>query len=224
MGRRPMTHDQRAKMRARILEAARERFLEEGLDGLSMRGIASKVGVSSMTLYLYYESRQDIIRHITVEGFKQLNAEIDKAAKASKPADKIKQVADAYIKWALANHRFYGAMYNYVADDFADVPNDPLLNGMERRTESDVNDTANAIKSAFVAAGHSESAASRHSTFLWGALHGAVTLQIGGLHGPRGTSLDEMKDQWLALAEQYLANVEAEKKAAPAAKPAAKKK
>ena len=225
MGRRPMTHDQRAKMRARILEAARERFLEEGLDGLSMRGIASKVGVSSMTLYLYYESRQDIIRHISVEAFKQLNVEIEKAAKSGKPGEKIRQVLDAYIKWALANHRFYGAMYNYVADDDADVPNDPLLNGIENRNgNADVNYTANTLKGAFTAAGHSAAAASRHSTFLWGALHGAVTLQNGGLHAPRGTSLDEMKDQWLALAEQYLANVEAEPKAAPAAKAAAKKR
>ena len=153
MGRRPMTHDQRAKMRARILEAARERFLEEGLDGLSMRGIASKVGVSSMTLYLYYESRQDIIRHISVEAFKQLNVEIEKAAKSGKPGEKIRQVLDAYIKWALANHRFYGAMYNYVADDDADVPNEPLLNGIENRNgNADVNYTANTLKGAFTAA------------------------------------------------------------------------
>ena len=67
MGRKPMTESS-AKMRARILEAARTRFLEEGLDG-SDAVIASLVGVSSMTLYLYYESRQDIVRHIVLEGF-----------------------------------------------------------------------------------------------------------------------------------------------------------
>ncbi len=205
-----MTHDQRAKMRAKILEAARDRFLEEGLDGLSMRSIAQRVGVSSMTLYLYYESRQDIVRHITIEGFKVLNAEVEKAAKASKAGDRIRDIANGYLKWALDNRRFYSAMFTYLTDDFAVAPEDPLLAGPS-------NVVADHIKKAFVQSGHSDASAALYSTILWSTLHGIATLQIGGQVKQRGSDVDTLVRQFLATATAYLGDIKAE---APAAAPA----
>lgn len=209
-----MTHDQRAKMRARILEAARERFLEEGLDGLSMRGIASRVGVSSMTLYLYYESRQDIVRHITIDGFKNLNAAVEKAVEGAKPADKLKTLVSSYLEWAGKNTRWYSAMYGYLSDDFAVAPEDPLLAGPS-------NVVGEHIKKHFLAAGHSEAGAAKHSTFLWGALHGIAALQIGGQVKQRGTTAEALTEHFLGLANAALAAPEAE---APKAAPAKAKK
>ena len=209
-----MTHDQRAKMRARILEAARERFLEEGLDGLSMRGIASRVGVSSMTLYLYYESRQDIVRHITIDGFKTLNAAVDKAIEAAKPADKLKTLVASYVEWASKNNRWYSAMYGYLSDDLAVAPEDPLLAGPS-------NVVADHLKKLLIAAGHSEGAACKHSTFLWGTLHSIAVLQIGGQIKQRATTIEALTEHFLGLANAALAAPEAE---APKASSKAKAK
>jgi AcrR family transcriptional regulator len=189
-----MTHDQRAKMRARILEAARERFLDEGLDGLSMRGIASKVGVSSMTLYLYYESRQDIVRHITIDGFKQLNAAVEKAFEGAKPADKLRTLATAYLDWALENKRWYAAMYNYIADEMAEAPGDPLLAGPSTLI-------ADLMKKQLIAAGHTDASASWHSTYLWGALHGVAILSVGGQAEQRGITKETLLSQLVGSAE-----------------------
>lgn len=207
-----MTHDQRAKMRARILEAARERFLEEGLDGLSMRGIASRVGVSSMTLYLYYESRQDIVRHITIDGFKTLNLTVDKSIDGK--GDALKTLTATYLGWAQANPRLYAAMYNFLSDDLAQAPEDPLLAGPS-------NAVAEHIKKVFVAAGHGDASASKHSTFLWGALHSVAILHIGGQVKQRGTSVEALTEHFLGLANSALENVEAD---APKSGGKAKKK
>jgi AcrR family transcriptional regulator len=45
------------EMRERILDAAHEILREQGPDGLSIRAIAERVGVSHMVLYTYFEDR-----------------------------------------------------------------------------------------------------------------------------------------------------------------------
>lgn len=158
-----MTPEQREAMRRRILDAARARFLETGLDGLSMRGIASKVGVSSMTLYLYYDGRQDIVRHIVAEGFDQLNWELRDAAETASPNNKLPCLCEAYLTFALQNPAYYEAMYRYLADK-GDAPDDLLddLQTEPRRVIAEI--VGDDMK----------------ATALWSALHGLAMLAIGG--------------------------------------------
>lgn len=50
--------------RQAVIEAARELFLQDGAEGLSMRRIAASVGTAPMTLYRYFPSKQHLLRHI----------------------------------------------------------------------------------------------------------------------------------------------------------------
>lgn len=50
--------------REAVIAAARDLFLQEGADGLSMRRIAASVGTAPMTLYRYFPSKQHLLRHI----------------------------------------------------------------------------------------------------------------------------------------------------------------
>lgn len=172
MGRKPMTPDQRAKMRARILDAARDRFLAEGLSGLSMRGIASKVGVSSMTLYLYYESRHDIVRHIVAEGFRMLNDALAGHEGVKDPADRIQKMSDAYVSFALEQPKYYAAMFLI-----------PLEEGNESTRAMLAEPAAGAVKQfekAFGEASKAGAEAKKRAAALWAALHGLAMLAVGG--------------------------------------------
>ena len=167
-----MTPEQRDAMRRRILDAARERFLETGLDGLSMRGIASKVGVSSMTLYLYYDGRQDIVRYIVVEGFEQLNWELRDAEVTACASKKLSSVCEAYITFALENPAYYQAMFRHLA---------------ERGPKADeVLDESQTVAQQIIAEIVGDKA---QATIIWAGLHGLSMLAIGGQLDERAASI-----------------------------------
>ncbi len=159
-------------MRARILDAARDRFLAEGLGGLSMRGIASKVGVSSMTLYLYYDSRHDIVRHIVAEGFRLLNEAVG-SAEGKDGAARIPKMCDAYLKWANDNPKYYAAMFNVATESLGGEP-DPML-------AEPTGQVMKMLEAAY--AEGSKADASKKAAAAWAALHGLAMLSIGGQLG-----------------------------------------
>jgi len=182
-----MTADQRAHMRSRILDAARERFLEGGLDGLSMRGIASKVGVSSMTLYLYYDSRQDIIRHIVAEGFALLNAALRDATKSAPASDRIERFGESYIKFALDNPRYYAAMFQYLADSRAQGED---IDGMLVEPSGEA---LGILKNAVTEVSGEPGGSDKRAATIWCALHGLAMLSIGGQLEPHSIATEDVR-------------------------------
>lgn len=57
-----MTRQQPAEIRrAAILDAASEVLLRQGLDGMSMDGVATAAGIAKGTVYLYFPSKSDLL-------------------------------------------------------------------------------------------------------------------------------------------------------------------
>jgi AcrR family transcriptional regulator len=59
--------------RSQLLDAARERFATHGLAGTTVDGIARSAGVAKGTVYLYYKSKEEILRHVLEEDLRQLH-------------------------------------------------------------------------------------------------------------------------------------------------------
>jgi AcrR family transcriptional regulator len=57
---RPLSRTQ-AATRARLLDAARELATEDGYDGVSMRHVAERAGVSAPTAYQYFSSKDHLL-------------------------------------------------------------------------------------------------------------------------------------------------------------------
>ena len=180
MGRKPMTAEQRERMRTRILDAARDTFLQSGIEGLSMRGIASRVGVSSMTLYLYYESRQDIVRHIVLEGFRMLNEQLEKAALLGSMEDKIRKVVRTYLNFAADQSAYYAATYPHAGEPAEDLDAQAL--------DSAVSGAVTLVQRILEDGGLPASNAHGLAYELWAHLHGWSMLCVGGQ--VEGTAVD----------------------------------
>ena len=59
--------DERARLsREAITEAARELIDEQGLNRLTMRALGDKLGVQAMSLYHYFDNKQELIEAISV--------------------------------------------------------------------------------------------------------------------------------------------------------------
>jgi AcrR family transcriptional regulator len=66
----------------RILAAARTRFLSDGVDGASLRGIASDAGTSIGMVYYYFPSKDELFFAVVEELYQRLLADIERAIAA----------------------------------------------------------------------------------------------------------------------------------------------
>jgi AcrR family transcriptional regulator len=63
----------------RILAAARGRFLSDGVDGASLRGIASDAGTSIGMVYYYFPTKDELFFAVVEELYQRLLADIERA-------------------------------------------------------------------------------------------------------------------------------------------------
>jgi AcrR family transcriptional regulator len=66
----------------RILSAARQRFLQDGVDGASLRGIASDAGTSIGMVYYYFPTKDDLFFGVVEELYQKLLKDIEVAIAA----------------------------------------------------------------------------------------------------------------------------------------------
>ncbi len=56
------TADERLQLHTSILNAARELFIERGIEATTLREIAKRIGYSPTALYLHFKDKDDILR------------------------------------------------------------------------------------------------------------------------------------------------------------------
>lgn len=69
----------------RILAAARARFLSDGVDGASLRGIASDAGTSIGMVYYYFPSKDELFFAVVEELYQRLLRDIEGSIAADVP-------------------------------------------------------------------------------------------------------------------------------------------
>lgn len=75
----------RSDIEPRILEAARARFSSDGVDGASLRGIASDAGTSIGMVYYYFPTEDELFFGVVEELYQKLLADIEHAIAADVP-------------------------------------------------------------------------------------------------------------------------------------------
>ncbi len=68
-----------------ILQAARAAFVEDGLEGASLRSIAKRAGYTPGAVYLYFDSKEAIYAAILEESLARLDAVIEAKAEVALP-------------------------------------------------------------------------------------------------------------------------------------------
>src|SRR6266487_3840205 len=75
----------RAATSQEIVQTARRLLVEQGIAAVSLRAIAREMGMTAPALYRYYESHEELLRHLVAEIFTELadylHAEIRAAAR-----------------------------------------------------------------------------------------------------------------------------------------------
>lgn len=101
----------REDVRNKILDAAKRLFVDEGFQATSIRKIASKVGCSPTTIYLYYKDKNDIVYALHKEGFNLLKVQLISLINVESPFERLKALGRTYINFSKNNSAYYEVMF-----------------------------------------------------------------------------------------------------------------
>jgi AcrR family transcriptional regulator len=98
-----------------ILDAARELFVAEGYQNVSIRKIAEKIEYSPAAIYSYFASKDDIFLALAEEGFRLLFQSADECACSAEPdAPPIECIRNAFLdiyNFSKAHPEYHALMF-----------------------------------------------------------------------------------------------------------------
>ncbi len=157
-----------------LIKAGVRILSKEGIQGLSLRKVAERAGVSHSAPYSHFADKDALIAAISTEGFKQLYTELD-AAIAAHPDDPKRQLQEsawAYAQFALNHRDTFKVMFSGVLEKEKDYPDFVQISEQtfERVTE---------IVRACQAAGILRAAPPEvMAVAVWGQVHGIISLVL----------------------------------------------
>jgi AcrR family transcriptional regulator len=99
---------EKESLRQEILDAARELFVEEGYESVSMRRIAEKIEYSPTTIYLYFQDKAELLNSICAETFERLVARLERNRERFRnPLERMKEGLRQYVEFGLQNPQHY---------------------------------------------------------------------------------------------------------------------
>jgi AcrR family transcriptional regulator len=159
---------ERAEREHRIVTAARVIAEREGWNAVTIRRLADEIEHSQPVLYSHFENRDAIVAAVAVEGFQEITVALRDAASGSTGRrNALKNVAMAYLAFALRHPALYEAMFILPTD----------LRFAEAGTRPELRAAFEAL--AAVVTPFCVDVADVTETF-WAALHGLAELERSG--------------------------------------------
>ncbi len=152
--------------------AAARLFADHGFEGVTLRKIAAVLGVSAMTPYRYFASKDEIFQAVRMNGFRSLAERVEDARRAqADPLDGLRAVFRAYVRFGLDEPHLYRTMFQL------DPPKDPLTAEQEHTVESSWTPLRRTL-AALVERGVLEGDPRELAFICWVQAHGLVSLHL----------------------------------------------
>jgi AcrR family transcriptional regulator len=98
-------------LREKILQEAVDIVQKHGVEGITMRSLAERLGYSPATIYLYFRNKRELLQDLAIEGFDRLAEAVEPYLRSAESADAILRGAMRYIDFGLANPEIYHLMF-----------------------------------------------------------------------------------------------------------------
>jgi AcrR family transcriptional regulator len=175
------------QFRQRLCDLALKAFAEQGVEGMSLRGLAAAAGCSRTTPYRYFKDKADILAAVRQAQFQRMADENEAVAlQEDDPDQRLVALARCYVRFAMANPDAYRVMFSVNQQDEQRYPE--LVKQIKRANQS-MKDTVNES----LAKGTLQGDPANIVHILWAGLHGIVSLHLSDkLHLGRG--IDELAE------------------------------
>ena len=107
-----------------LISAGLEILSEQGIEGLSLRNVAKKIGVSHTASYNHFSDKQALLAAISTAGHEQLHQILLDTFEKTKHSSShiISEIAWAYLQFALDNPAIFKLMFSGALEEERDHP------------------------------------------------------------------------------------------------------
>jgi AcrR family transcriptional regulator len=155
-----------------ILEAARDLIAAGGIEAMSMRAVAERVGVSATAIYHHYANKQALVDAVVRVAFERFGAEMQ-AAVEREPQGSLRRVrafGEAYVRFAMEHEAYFRIIFSIAAPTLRNIDELPAGGGYP---------LLRATIEGAMASGQMRSAdPDIMAHYLWAHVHGVVTLAL----------------------------------------------
>jgi AcrR family transcriptional regulator len=111
MGIKERRERQKSETRDKILDAARELFVSQGYDGVSMRGVAQKIEYSPTAIYVYFADKQELFHQLCQQDYARLAEVFQSSEISSDPIERLRQIGSTYSNFGVHYPNHYRFMF-----------------------------------------------------------------------------------------------------------------
>jgi AcrR family transcriptional regulator len=178
MGVKERREREKSEIRDKILDAARELFISEGYEGVSMRQVAEKIEYSPTAIYLHFADKEELFHELVHEDFARLATVFTSAAMPADPVVRIREIGRTYVEFGIHYPNHYKLMFMTPHPPAELDDRDHEIKG---NPESDAYAFLKLSVQQAIDAGYFRDDlrdADLISQTMWAAVHGVISLQI----------------------------------------------
>lgn len=178
MGVRERREREKSETRDKILDAARELFVAEGFEGVSMRKVAEKIEYSPTAIYVHFADKEELFRELCHQDYARLAEVFQSSAMSTHPIERLKQIGATYVDFGTRYPNHYMFMFMtphppHALDEVdREVMGNPEMDGYAFLKWA----VQQAIDAGCFREGLNDS--ELISQTLWASVHGVISLQI----------------------------------------------
>jgi AcrR family transcriptional regulator len=115
--------EKREDLKARLIDAARNRIANEGLANLRARDITQDAGCALGGLYTVFSDLSELIIHVNSSTLKALGESLALTEVSRRtPTDRLRNLAQGYLKFAVANRNLWKALFDHYPPEGSSTP------------------------------------------------------------------------------------------------------
>ncbi|MBI5605626.1 MAG: TetR/AcrR family transcriptional regulator [Deltaproteobacteria bacterium] len=182
MPKAPRTAEEVDLVKQAILTKALQLIVDEGYNKLSMRKIASRLGITAANIYNYFASKEEINLWIRIKGFEIMDTMLSKSNDEKKSlVDNLRGLLRAYFEFGTAYSEYYDIIFNlrtpkvtdYIGTEFEEIAMTRLRVSGRRC----LNHFLQIVEKVFLSKDKlPENFTLYKTTQLWSDMHGLVSL------------------------------------------------
>ncbi len=178
MGVKERREREKSETRDKILDAARELFVNEGYEGVSMRKVAEMIEYSPTAIYVHFADKEELFRELCHQDYARLAQVFQSSVMSNEPIERLKQIGAIYIDFGTQYPNHYKFMFMT-----PHPPHEPDEVDREMMGNPEMDAYAFlkwAVQQAIDAGCFREELRDAEviSQTLWASVHGVISLQI----------------------------------------------
>ena len=160
----------------RILDCARDLYLEKGLRGFSLRLLAGRLDVSPTALYRHFRNKEDIIHKVIEEAVKVFAGYLFASLAAGTPEERFRLSGEAYLGFALEQRKYYEVIF--MAPE--QIGSEPVPEGLQGKNMATFQFLIDRVQEMMEGGALRKDSPKDVAVTVWAHSHGLISLYLAG--------------------------------------------